>query len=265
MVSEEFSRLLFVADAESSSLSVPTAKDPRAALNVSRFRYAIRRIRNWLATTWRRRYVLASEHRTQKRQYLVGAAMADTTVASQAGSNQAGSNKTNQQNGGGQNGQAAVGGSPSPAKLGGPALWTAVGALLIWVAFSIVLLFNISKNETEWTRIAWVFGSIQSVAFAAAGALFGTAVQQQNVSTAQQQAATAKQDADQQREAATKGRALAAVMQAEGTAPPAGDAGGLKAMGPAAAAVTESAEVLRQRHAQVSRSLFGNLVEPPSS
>ena len=139
--------------------------------------------------------------------------MADTSVASQAGSNQAGSNQANQQNGGGQNGQAAVGGSPSPAKLGGPALWTAVGALVIWVAFSIVLLFNISKNETEWTRIAWVFGSIQSVAFAAAGALFGTAVQQQNVSTAQQQAATAKQDADQQRDAATKGRALAAVMQ----------------------------------------------------
>ncbi|MGO8889972.1 MAG: hypothetical protein ACLP8X_36900 [Streptosporangiaceae bacterium] len=191
--------------------------------------------------------------------------MADTSVASQAGSNQAGSNQANQQNGGGQNGQAAVGGSPSPAKLGGPALWTAVGALVIWVAFSIVLLFNISKNETEWTRIAWVFGSIQSVAFAAAGALFGTAVQQQNVSTAQQQAATAKQDADQQRDAATKGRALAAVMQAEGKAQPAGDAGGLKAMGPAAAAVTDAAEVLRQRHAQVSRSLFGNLVEPPSS
>ena len=142
-------------------------------------------------------------------------------------------------------------------------MWTAVGALVTWVAFSIVLLFNIGKNETEWTRIAWVFGSIQSVAFAAAGALFGTAVQQQNVSTAQQQAATAKQDADQQRDAATKGRALAAVMQAEAPAQPAGDAGGLRAMGPPAAAVAESAEVLRQRHAQVSRSLFGNLVEPP--
>ena len=195
--------------------------------------------------------------------------MADTSVASQAGSNpagsnQAGSNQTNQQNGGGQNGQAAVGGSPSPAKLGGPALWTAVGALVIWVAFSIILLFNISKNETEWTRVAWVFGSIQSVAFAAAGALFGTAVQQQNVSTAQQQAATAKQDADQQRDAATKGRALAAVMQAEGPAA-GGRRGRVEGDGPAAAAVAESAEVLRQRHAQVAQSLFGNLVEPPSS
>ena len=191
--------------------------------------------------------------------------MTDTSLASPAGSNQAGSNQTNQQSGGGQNGQAAVGGSPSPTKLGGPALWTAVGALAIWVAFSIVLLFNISKSETEWTRIAWVFGSIQSVAFAAAGALFGTAVQQQNVSTAQQQATTAKQDADQQRDAATKGRALAAVMQAEETPTAATAATGMKTMGPGGAAVTESAEVLRQRHAQVSRSLFGNLVEPPSS
>ena len=259
-IRKEFSRLLFVADAESSSLSIPTAKDPRATLDVSRFRYAIRWVRNWLATTWRRRYVLASEHRTQKSQYLVGAAVADTSVASQAGSNQA-----NQQNGGGQNGQAAVGGSPSPAKLGGPALWTAVGALVAWIAFSIVLLFNISKNETEWTRIAWVFGSIQSVAFAAAGALFGTAVQQQNVSTAQQQAAAAKQDADQQRDAATKGRALGAVMQAEGATMPAGDESRLTAMAPDQADGAESADALRQRHALLSRSLFGNLVEPPHS
>jgi hypothetical protein len=146
--------------------------------------------------------------------------------------------------------------------MSGPALWVAIFALVVWVAFSIVLLFNIGKTETEWTRIAWVFGSIQSVAFAAAGALFGTAVQQQNVSSAQQEATTAKKDADQQRETAAKGRALAAVVQAEGTTPSVGGKTGLEAMGPGRAGTTESAEAVRERHAQLSRSLFGNLVEP---
>lgn len=184
--------------------------------------------------------------------------MADTSVASQAGSEQA-----NQQNGGGQNATAAApGGSSSSSKLSGPALWVAIFALAVWVAFSIVLLFFVGKNETEWTRIAWVFGSIQSVAFAAVGALFGTAVQQQNVSSAKQEAATAKEDADQQRDMAVKGQALAAVVQAEGATPPAGDTSGVERMGPGRAGATESAEAVRQRHAQLAQSLFGNLVEP---
>jgi hypothetical protein len=159
-------------------------------------------------------------------------------------------------------GTAASSGSP---KLSGTGLWVAIFALVVWVAFSIVLLFNIGKNETEWTRIAWVFGSIQSVAFAAAGALFGTAVQQQNVSTAQQEATNAKKDADQQRETAIKGRALAAVVQAEGTTPSAGDGSRLETLGPGRTDATESAEAVRQRHAQLSRSLFGNLIESEQS
>jgi hypothetical protein len=187
--------------------------------------------------------------------------MADQSVVSKAGSNQA-----SQQDGVGHHAETTTQGSPpSPAKLSGAALWAAVGAVVVWVAFSVVMLFFVSRNEAEWTRVAWVFGSIQSVAFAAVGALFGTAVQQQNVSTAQQQAATAKQDADQQRDAATKGRALAAVMQAEGAATPDSTPSGMKTMGPGAAAAVETADVLRQRHAQVSRSLFGDLVEPSSS
>jgi hypothetical protein len=141
-------------------------------------------------------------------------------------------------------------------------LWVAVLSLAVWVAFSIVLLFNVGKNETEWTRIAWIFGSIQSVAFAAAGALFGTAVQQQNVNSAQQEAAIAKKDADQQRDMAIKGRTLATVVQAEGTTPSAEDTNRLERMGPGRADATESADTVRQRHARLSQSLFGNLVEP---
>ena len=167
------------------------------------------------------------------------------------------------QSGGGPPDKAApANGSSGPSKLTGAALWVAIAAIAVWIAFSVALLVLSDTSETEWTRAAWVFGSIQAVAFAAAGALWGTSVQQQNVSNAQKQAASAQADADQQREAATNGRALAAVMQAEAPAQPAASTTGPKPMGGGGtAAGAESADNLRQRHAQLSRALFGDLVK----
>jgi hypothetical protein len=161
--------------------------------------------------------------------------MADTSEASPAEPKQA-----NQRDSGHNAKDPAPGGSSSGSKLSGPALWVAVFALAVWVAFSVVLIFNVGKNEIEWTRIAWIFGSIQSVAFAAAGALFGTAVQQQNVSNARQEASSAKNDADQQRDMAVRGRARAAMVQAESVTPANGDPSRLEPMGPGRAGTTES-------------------------
>lgn len=155
--------------------------------------------------------------------------------------------------------------SSTPAKLTGPALWMAIFAVVVWIGFSVLLIVRAGTNDTEWSRIAWVFGSIQAIAFAAAGALFGTAVQQQNVSNAQQQAATAKQDADQQRDAATKGRALAATMQAEGAAQAGTPTDDRKPTGPDGAPAADPATVLAKRHADLSRAPFGNIVPPDSS
>jgi hypothetical protein len=150
-------------------------------------------------------------------------------------------------------------GSTASPNLTGAALWMAIFAITVWIAFSIFLIIKASTNEIEWTRIAWVFGSIQAIAFAAAGALFGTAVQQQNVDNAQQQAASAKNDADQQREAAVKGRVLAAAIQAETAVQATSDASGVQRAGVASAASTGSANNLLQRYAQLSRTLFGDL------
>ena len=162
----------------------------------------------------------------------------------------------------GQSQTAASGdGSSASPKLTGTALWVAIFAIAVWIGFSIYLIAKADTNETEWTRIAWVFGSIQAIAFAAAGALFGTAVQQQNVSNSQQQATSAKKDADQQREAAANGRALAAALQAEEAAiQPTSNAGGVQRAGVANAADAGSADELRQRNAQLSRALFGDLI-----
>jgi hypothetical protein len=154
-------------------------------------------------------------------------------------------------------------GGGSSTTLTGVALWSAILAILVWIGFSIFLVAKAGTNETEWTRIAWIFGSIQAVAFAAAGALFGTSVQQQNVSNARQQAESAKEDADQQREAATRGRALAAALQSEAAAPPTGGAAATRGVGVGGAAA-DAVEEVRQRHAQLSRALFGDLSPDPS-
>jgi hypothetical protein len=260
-------RLLFVADAKSSPRSIPTAKDPKAALAVPRFRYTIRRILSWLISGWRQRYSLVSEHRKQKLRYVVGESMTADTVQQAAPGQSGDAAKAGNGSGGSAAGSAKAGaGSSTSAKLSGPALWMAIVAVAVWIGFSVYLVTKAGTSDTEWARIAWVFGFIQAVAAAAAGALFGTAVQQQNVSTAQQQAATAKQDADQQRDAATKGRALAAAMQAESPVPAAGADGAPKAMGPVGAPGTgaASASALAQRHADLSRALFGEIVPPGS-
>jgi hypothetical protein len=101
-----------------------------------------------------------------------------------------------------------------------------------------------------------VFASVEAIAFAAAGALFGTAVQRENVERAEDRATTAEEVAESNRDDATKGRALAASLQADamGGAPP----GGVRAMGgedPGG----PSSDII-ERHAAMSRSLFGDLV-----
>lgn len=181
--------------------------------------------------------------------------MADVPVASQPESDQV------KQPRGGAAETAPVGDVSNASKLSGPALWVAIFALAVWAAFSVVMLFNVGTSETEWTRIAWVFGSIQSVAFAAAGALFGTAVQQQNINSAKDAEVAAKRDADQQRDMAGKGRALAAMVQADGISPTVDEASGLERLGAGRAGSAESAEAVRHRHAQVARSLFGDVSE----
>ncbi len=88
------------------------------------------------------------------------------------------------------------------------ALVAAGGALLIWIVFAIYLVTQSGASDVKWARIAWVFGSVQAVAFAAAGLLFGTTVNRQRAERAEQQAAANQRDAE-------SGRALAAALKAD--------------------------------------------------
>ena len=137
--------------------------------------------------------------------------------------------------------------------LGGPALRVAVFAVLLWLGFSIYMLGQTHTSEVSWSRIAWVFGSVESVAFAAAGALFGTSIQKDRAVQAESRANAAESTVEQTRDEATRGRALAAAIQADQAST---DDQQVRAMRPGAGQGDPTAE----RHAQLARSLFGDLV-----
>ena len=106
-----------------------------------------------------------------------------------------------------------------------------------------------NKDVDVWTHETWIFGSIQGIAFAAAGALFGTAVQQDRVQKAETRADAAQNDA-------ANGRALAKLLQS--------DAAPLNVVrGQALAAPSDltNTDDVRQRYAALARSLFGDLLD----
>jgi hypothetical protein len=95
----------------------------------------------------------------------------------------------------------------------------AIGLLVIFVV-AIVALFLLRSDE-HWDRLVYVFGGLEAIVFASAGALFGTTVQRGAVAAAEaatkQATATASQAVAEARSSAvdaTNGKALAAAVKA---------------------------------------------------
>jgi hypothetical protein len=133
---------------------------------------------------------------------------------------------------------------PGRAPLSGAALAAAIAVLIAFAVFVAYLIGEVDSNEVPWTRLAWLFSSVEAIAFGAAGALFGASIQRQRAETAE---AAASKNADQ----AAKGRALAATLKAD--EPAAGRSGGLESL--EAPEAPEAAQVA-QRHASLARELF---------
>ena len=94
-------------------------------------------------------------------------------------------------------------------KLSRAGMFVAIGAVLFWAVFAAILLYNAGTKEADkWAHLTFVFASVQGIASAAAGALFGTAVQQDRVKNAETRASVAEN-------AANNGRALALILQNE--------------------------------------------------
>jgi hypothetical protein len=128
----------------------------------------------------------------------------------------------------------------------------ATTVLLAWSAFTIVMIFRADaegpQGEILWTRLAWLFSSVEAVAFGAAGAIFGSSIQRERAERAEQRA-------QENSEAATAGRALAQsiVVDEPSTQPPDPHLESYGAQG------APAANGIASRHAALARKLFPDL------
>jgi cell shape-determining protein MreC len=120
---------------------------------------------------------------------------------------------------------AGNGGNSSTSPLLGKT-WTIIFGTLVLVGFAILLIYVTkrasTKDQTLWDRLIYVYGSLEAMAFAVIGAVFGTTVQRQVTNQANKradangkQAQAERSRADQHQKDATNGRALAGVIKAE--------------------------------------------------
>ncbi|MEV0902409.1 hypothetical protein [Actinoplanes sp. NPDC049802] len=103
--------------------------------------------------------------------------------------------------------------SAAPAPLGRTALTVAVCVLVAWLALLGWLLASVDATDATWERMLAVLASLQAVAFAAAGALFGTSVQGQRVADQRQRAEAAEVRAAAGDVARVNGEKLAAAVK----------------------------------------------------
>jgi len=115
-------------------------------------------------------------------------------------------------------------------------------ALVVWAGFAVYLLAQTGTSDVRWTRMAWVFASVEAVAFAAAGLLFGSTVNRRRAERAEETATANERDAH-------AGRALAAALKAEDG----GSVDGPRAFGGDAAT---SPPDVSARHARLAHQLF---------
>ncbi len=93
--------------------------------------------------------------------------------------------------------------------LSGAALVAALIVLAAWLGLLVWLVAHPGASSEQWARLVAVLGSVEAVAFAAAGALFGTTVQARRVTDARDAADKAEQRATAAESVAAKGKALA--------------------------------------------------------
>jgi hypothetical protein len=91
--------------------------------------------------------------------------------------------------------------------LGGAAVYAAIAVLITFAVLVAHLIGQVgTDDEVRWRGLAWLFASVEAIAFGAGGALFGASGHRDRAERAE---AAAKVSAD----AAANRRALAAAMQ----------------------------------------------------
>ena len=142
-------------------------------------------------------------------------------------------------------------GEHSKQSLRGWPLATAVLAFIAYAALVCVMLLSRDATEVVWSRLTFIFASVQAISFAAVGALWGTTVQKQRADKAEARA-------DKLERQASNGRALAAAIIADDRVQEGAGAADRTSRGIGAASGVEQAV---RRHALLARELFGEKSE----
>lgn len=91
-------------------------------------------------------------------------------------------------------------------------------AFVVLLAFGLLVSFmvkHVDASDTAWTRLAYIYGSVEAIVFAAAGAVFGTTIQRAQTRNAEQRAEKEKTRADGNERDAENGKVLAKVVKAQ--------------------------------------------------
>jgi hypothetical protein len=83
------------------------------------------------------------------------------------------------------------------AQLSTLAKWMAVVVLVAFGALAWWMMLNSSGSAEIWQRRVYVYGSVEALVFAAAGAIFATEIKRQEVNRATEQAKKAIEEADE--------------------------------------------------------------------
>jgi hypothetical protein len=140
-------------------------------------------------------------------------------------------------------GEAADDSPPTgTGRLTPPAVIAALLALVALAGFTVYMITEADTgSEVTWSRLAWLFSSVEAIAFAAAGALFGARVHRERAEKAESEARKYVGEA-------ARGRALAAALKADDA--PAGEDATRGLGGP------DEEPSVRSRHARLARELF---------
>jgi hypothetical protein len=90
----------------------------------------------------------------------------------------------------------------------------AVALLVAYLVFIALQWKGTAQGATSWSRHQELLDGLEALAFAAAGALFGTTVQRQVTNKAEERASSAETNAAQNARDAEKGRALQRAIEA---------------------------------------------------
>lgn len=98
--------------------------------------------------------------------------------------------------------------APPSKNLGGPVLWIGVAILIGFALFLIFMVHETAQSDPRWSRLVYLFSTVEALVWVVVGAIFGVKSQEASVSAARRQATEAEGRATDVADAAELGHVL---------------------------------------------------------